>query len=183
MKIKSLISAVLLAVTALSAAAQGPAIEVENAWVRFTVPGQKATGAFMTLSAKDGAKLVGVSSPAAGVAQVHEMKMEAGVMTMGAVKGGLDLPAGQSVELKSGGHHVMLMDLKSTLAKGASLPLTLVFRDAKGVESKLEINVPVAASAPGAKDQGNEAKMDHSAHDKAAPAAHQHGDALAKPAQ
>lgn len=172
MKIKSLISAVLLAVTALSAAAQGPFIEIENAWVRFTVPGQKATGAFMTLTAKDGAKLVGVSSPAAGVAQVHEMKMEAGVMTMGAVKGGLDLPAGQAVELKSGGHHVMLMDLKTTLVKGASLPLTLVFKDAKGMESKLEINVPVAASAPGAKDQG-----------KAAPAAHQHGDAPAKPAQ
>ena len=160
MKIKSLISTALLATTALTAFAQGEAIKVENAWVRFTVPGQMATGAFMTLSAKNGAKLVSVSSPVAGVAQVHEMKMQAGVMTMARIKDGLDLPAGKAVELKSGGNHVMLMDLKSTLVQGANVPLTLVFKDAKGVQSQLEIKVPVATSAPGAKAHGKEAAMD-----------------------
>jgi copper(I)-binding protein len=80
--------------------------------------GQKGTGAFMKLTAKDGAKLVGASSPVAGVTEVHEMKMEGDVMKMRAVPA-LDLPAGKPVELKPGGYHVMLMDLKAPLAKGS----------------------------------------------------------------
>ena len=57
----------------------------------------------------------------------------------------LDLPAGQPVELKPGGYHLMLMDLKQPLAPGSTVPLTLVLRDAKGMESKLELKVPVRA--------------------------------------
>ena len=118
MKLKSLFTASALTLATLAACAQ---VEVQNVWARATVKGQMATGAFMTLTAKDGAKLVGGSSPAAGVTQVHEMKMEAGVMKMAEVKGGLDLPAGKAVELKPGGYHIMLMDLKAPLAKDLSL--------------------------------------------------------------
>ena len=85
MKLKSMMTVLALAAASLSASAQ---VDVQNAWARATVKGQSATGAFMTLTAKDGAKLVGASSPAAGVAQVHEMKMEGGVMKMAEVKGG-----------------------------------------------------------------------------------------------
>jgi len=158
MNVKSLMTAAALAGLAWSAVAH-EAIEVQNAWVRATVKGQMATGAFMTLTAKDGAKLVGAASPAAGVAQVHEMKMDAGVMKMNEVKGGLELPAGKAVELKPGGYHVMLMDLKEQLTKDSTVPLTLTFTDAKGVESKLELKLPVATAAPGAM-----AGMDHSKH-------------------
>jgi copper(I)-binding protein len=145
MKLNSFVSAAILLAATLSANAQ---VDVKNAWARATVKGQMATGAFMTLTAKDGTKLVGASSPV-GMAQVHEMKMEGGVMKMAELKAGLDLPAGKAVELKPGGFHVMLMDLKAPLAKDSSVPLTLVFKDAKGVESKLELTVPVAANAPG----------------------------------
>ena len=153
MTLKSLMTAAALAVATLGAWAH-EAIDVENAWVRATVPGQMATGAFMTLTAKDGAKLVGAASPAAGVAQVHEMKMDGGVMKMAEVKGGLDLPAGKAVELKPGGYHVMLMDLKSTLAKDSTVPLTLIFKDAKGAESKMELNLPVKAAPAGGAVKG-----------------------------
>lgn len=161
MTLKSLMSTVALAVAALSASAQSAAVDVENAWARATVKGQMATGAFMTLTAKDGAQLVGVSTPVAGVAQVHEMKMDAGVMKMAEVKGGLELPAGKAVQLKPGGYHVMLMDLKEPLAKDSTVPLTLVFKDAKGAQSKVELKVPVLATAPGA---AKAAPMDHSMH-------------------
>ncbi|MGI9134905.1 MAG: copper chaperone PCu(A)C [Rhodoferax sp.] len=124
-------------------------VEVKDAWARATVPGQKATGAFMKLSAKDGARLVAASSPAAGVTEVHEMKLEAGVMSMRAVPGGLELPAGKTVELKPGAYHVMLMDLKAPLVKDSTVPLTLVFKDAKGVESRVELKLPVNTTAPG----------------------------------
>ncbi|MEO8118493.1 MAG: copper chaperone PCu(A)C [Rhodoferax sp.] len=138
-------------------------VEVKDAWVRTTVQGQKATGAFMKITARDGAKLVAISSPVAGVAEVHEMKMEGNVMKMRAVQGGLDLPAGKTVELKSGGYHVMLMDLKAPLPKDSTVPLTLVFKDAKGVESKVELKAPVTTLAPGAK-AGDMPAMDHSQH-------------------
>jgi len=139
---------------ALLMAACGPtalwaqSLDVQNPWVRATVQGQKATGAFMTLTAKDGGKLVGVSTPVAGVAEVHEMKMDGGVMQMRAVEGGLDLPAGKMVALNPGGYHVMLMDLKLGLKANTSIPLTLVFKDAKGVETKTEIKVPVLMTPP-----------------------------------
>jgi copper(I)-binding protein len=146
MKLKTL--AAILALGCGSLYAQ--TVEVKDAWVRASVPSQKATGAFMKITAREDAKLVAASSPVAGVVEVHEMKMEGDIMRMRAVAGGLDLPAGKTVELKSGGYHVMMMDLKTALKKGSTVPLTLVFKDAKGVESKVELSVPVAVTAPGA---------------------------------
>jgi copper(I)-binding protein len=143
----------LITITALlaltSAFAQAQSVDIKDAWVRTAVPGQSGTGAFMSITAKDGAKLVGASSPLAGVAEVHEMKMEGDVMRMRAVPV-LDLPAGKTVQLKPGGYHLMLMELKQALPKGSSVPLTLTLRDAKGQESKVELKLPVAATAPGA---------------------------------
>ena len=144
-------------------------VSVQNAWARATVQGQKATGAFMTLTSKTGAKLVAASSPVAGVTEVHEMKLEGDVMKMRAVQGGLDLPAGKAVELKPGGYHVMLMDLKHPLGKEMSVPLTLVFKDAKGQESRLELKLPVAtsptkASAGNGDARGDGKEMNHSHH-------------------
>ena len=141
---KSKILAVLMAVASGSLYAQ--TVEVRDAWVRTSVQGQKATGAFMKITAKENMKLVSVSSPVAGVAEVHEMKMEGDVMKMRAVQGGLDLPAGKTVELSPGGYHVMMMDLKAALPKDSTVPLTLVFKDAKGVESKVDLKLPVALS-------------------------------------
>ena len=140
----------LVAISAIVAGAMLPAaaqtVEVKDAWVRTAVPGQMGTGAFMKITARDGARLVSVSSPVAGVAEVHEMKMDGGVMTMRALPDGLELPAGKTVELKPGGYHVMLMDLKAALPKDTTIALTLVFKDAKGVQSKLELKLPVAAT-------------------------------------
>lgn len=136
-------------------------VQVKDAWVRATMAGQKTSGAYMKLTAKTAMRLVGITTPAAGVAEVHEMKMEGDVMKMRALPA-LNLPAGKTVELKPGSSHVMLMDLKQPLAAGATVPLTLLLKDAKGVESKIEIKVPVAASAPAGSTAG--AAQDHSAH-------------------
>ena len=130
-----------------SVKAAGP-VQVQGAWVRATVAGQTSTGAFMRITATGGAKLVGVSSPVAGVAEVHEMKMEGDIMRMRAVPV-LDLPAGQTVRFKPGGYHVMLMDLKQSLPKDSQVPMTLRFQDAKGNETRLEFTLPVSMAAPG----------------------------------
>ena len=122
-------------------------VKVEGAWARATVQGQKATGAFMKLTAPQATRLVAVSTPAAGVAEVHEMKMEGSVMQMRAMPS-LELPANQAVELKPGSYHLMLMDLKAPLMKDSSVALTLTFKDAKGLESKQQVNVPVTTGMP-----------------------------------
>jgi len=143
--LKTLVTVAALAATAF-ASVSAQTVEVKDAWVRTSVPGQKATGAFMKITARDGARLVAASSPLAGVTEVHEMKMDGNIMKMRAVEGGLELPAGKTVELKPGGFHVMLMDLKAALPKDGTVPLTLVFKDAKGVESRMELKVPVATA-------------------------------------
>lgn len=122
-------------------------VEVSQAWVRATVPGQQGTGGFMRLKAKSATRLVGVSTPAAGLAEVHEMKMNGDVMTMRAVPA-LELPAGKTVELTPGGYHLMLMDLKAPLTKNTTVPMSLRFKDAQGVESTLVLKVPVSTAAP-----------------------------------
>ena len=167
MKFKLLTAALALSCSTLYA----QTVDVKDAWVRSTVTGQKGTGAFMSITAKDGAKLVGVSSPVAGVAEVHEMKMEGDIMKMRAVPV-LDLPAGQMVQLKPGGYHLMLMDLKKPLPKGSTVPLTLRLQDAKGVESQVEVILPVSSQSPAA-TAGGAAQHDHKTKDgKAAEAGH-----------
>ena len=151
MKLQRLTTPLLIAATLWIGAVQAQTtapVAVDGAWARASVQGQKATGAFMRLTAAETTRLVRAESPVAGVVEVHEMKMEGDVMKMRAVPG-LDLPAGKAVDLKPGGYHVMLMDLKAPLAKGANVPLTLVFQDAKGVESQQQVQVPVATMAPG----------------------------------
>jgi copper(I)-binding protein len=142
--------AALLQVMSPADFAQARAVpKVEGAWVRSSVPGQQGTGAFMKITAQEVMQLVGVSTPVAGTAEVHEMKMDGDVMRMRAVPK-LDLPAGKAVELKPGGYHVMLMDLKQPLAAGSTVPLTLVLRNAKGIESKLDLKLPVTTQPAGA---------------------------------
>ena len=112
---------------ALSALIAGPAlaqVSVKDPWVRATVAGQKATGAFMQIADPAGGKLVSASTSVAGVVELHEMSMEGTTMKMRAVPA-IDLPAGKPVELKPGGLHVMLMDLKKPLNAGDTVPVTL----------------------------------------------------------
>lgn len=162
---KHLIAAALTTLCAINASAQN--VTVTDAWARATVQGQKATGAFMKITAKDSAKLVGVSSPVAGVVEIHEMKMDKDVMKMSALPNGLELPAGKAVELKPGGYHVMLMDLKAPLAKDTTIPLTLTVQDAKGVKSTVELKLLVGMQAPGMPSH------DHSKHKHTE---HKHGE-------
>ncbi|MEJ6007354.1 copper chaperone PCu(A)C [Paucibacter sp. AS339] len=106
-------------------------VDVSQAWVRATVAQQKATGAFMQLKSQGDARLVEVRSSVAGITEVHEMAMDGSVMKMRAISA-LDLPAGKAVELKPGGLHVMLMDLKAPIKAGDKVALTLVFEDKAG---------------------------------------------------
>ncbi len=135
----------LLAVVAFTAAiatAQAQEVSIKDAWIRGTVQGQSATGAFMELTGKSNARLVGAASPVARVVEVHNMKVENGIMKMFPVDG-VDLPAGKPVKLAPGGYHVMLMNLQKPLNAGDKVPLKLTFELANKKREIIDLQVDV----------------------------------------
>lgn len=117
-------------------------VQVKDAWVRGTVAAQKATGAFMEISASKAARLVGVESPVAAAVELHTMSMQNGVMKMTQVDG-VDLPAGKTVKLAPGGYHVMFFGLKQPMKPGERVPLTLTFELADKQRESLALSVEV----------------------------------------
>ncbi len=152
--IASLISLACLSTTALAQ------VTVKDAWVRATVPAQMATGAFMQLQATQAMRLVEARSPVAGVVEIHEMTMVDNVMRMRAVPG-LELPAGKAVELKPGGYHVMLMDLKGQVKEGQSVPLTLVVEGRDKKRQTVEVKAQVRALNQAGHGHAKDAKASH----------------------
>ena len=133
----------LVAVTACAAAApSGTAdgrITVREAWVRPAGAGQ-TSAAYLTIAngSTEADTLVGVSTPSAASASVHQTTTDANGMT-GMHEATIAIPAGQSVTLDPGGYHLMLIDLTDDLAPGSTVRLTLTFEDAGPVNVEAEV--------------------------------------------
>ncbi|MCU0804329.1 MAG: copper chaperone PCu(A)C [Burkholderiales bacterium] len=135
-------TAAACALFALAGTVGAQTVEVKDPWARATAPGQKAGGVFMQLKSPGGAALVAAESPAANIVEIHEMAMEGNVMRMRAIPK-LDLPAGQTVALKPGGYHVMLIDLKAPLKKGDMVPVKLKVQGKDGKAADIEVKAEV----------------------------------------
>ncbi|MBP5117576.1 copper chaperone PCu(A)C [Pseudomonas protegens] len=120
------------------------ATQVDNAWVRATVAGQHASGAFMDLTASSDSKLVEVQSPVAKNVQIHQSSMHNDVMSMQQVDA-VALPAGQKVSLDTHGYHVMLMELTGQIKAGDKVPLTLTVENAKGEKETIKVQAQARA--------------------------------------
>lgn len=160
---KKLFSLALLIACAAPLAARDTArdaIIVNNAWVRATVPGQKVTGLFLRIESAGPATLVGVSVPVdvAGETEIHETLRHGDMAHMQRVDR-VELAAGKPLELKPGGHHVMLIDLRQPLSPGAAVPVTLKF-----LQGGKPREVPVRAIVRPVADTGNHPAMHGSAH-------------------
>ncbi len=117
-------------------------LTIETPWTRAT-PGQaKAGGGFLKVTnhGPEADRLVSASSPRAGMTEIHEMAVKDGIMTMREMEGGLEVPAGETLELKPGGYHVMFMKLKAPFVEGETVPVTLTFEKAGSVD----ITMPVS---------------------------------------
>jgi copper(I)-binding protein len=132
----------MLAAAGLISSAAFAQVTVSDPWIRATVPAQKTAGAFMQLRSSKATRLVDVQTPVADRAEVHQMGMEGQTMRMQKVDG-IDLPAGQTVNLASGGYHVMLFGLKQQLKDGEQVPLTLTFMGADKKRENVTVQVPV----------------------------------------
>jgi periplasmic copper chaperone A len=141
-----MLAALLLSVPFI-AAAQAPLVKVDGPWARAIVQGQDATGAYMMLTSAEPLTVLGAATPAAGIVEIHQMKMEGDVMKMRAVDT-LALRPGVPLHFAPNGYHFMLMDLKAPFKAGTSVRMTLRLRDAKGVERTQDVTVPVSLAAP-----------------------------------
>ena len=141
---KSLLRMVLCALAAglaatSTSAENGVMPVVTDAWVKATLPGSDASAAYMRLTSATPLKLVKAETSVAGIVELHNMNMKDGVMEMKALDA-VELPAGQAVELKPSGMHIMLMQVKRPIKAGDKVPLMLTFArvDGKRLVMKIE---------------------------------------------
>jgi copper(I)-binding protein len=124
-------------------------VEVSDAWMRATAPGQKTAAGYMTIRNKSAQpeRLVGGSSQAAAKLETHVSIQDGDIMRMREVKA-YDIPAKGSFELKPNGSHLMLVDLKRPLKEGDKVPVVLKFEKSGEVKVDFEVR-PLAAPASG----------------------------------
>ncbi len=133
----------LLAIASCSKEPVLAPVVVQGAWVRPTVGDQDSTGAYFTITAHEPLTLVGVSTPAAEIVQIHETRMDGDIMRMRMAQR-IVLKPGEPLVFKPGGYHVMLMALTGPIVTGQEINLNLKFE--KAGSQTLEIPVKVLAS-------------------------------------
>lgn len=151
MTLKAIAAAVALVAFADSAHAHDfkvGQIEIDHPWTRATPKGATVAGGYLKITNKGTQPdtLTGGAADGAGRIEIHEMKMEGGIMKMRPVSGGLTIKPGESVELKPGGYHIMIMDLKGQLQQGKNVKGSLTFEKAGKVD--IEYAVEAAGSTP-----------------------------------
>lgn len=142
-------SVIGLAAPAIAEDVMAGDLMISGAFTRATLPNAPVGGGFLTITNHGAAddRLVSATSPASEIVQIHEMKMEGEVMKMAELPDGLVIGAGQTVELKPGGFHLMFMKLKAPFVEGQTVPVTLTFEKAGSVTVNLDVGSP-AAQAP-----------------------------------
>jgi periplasmic copper chaperone A len=128
------------------AAPQPSVASASDALCRPTPNGRQMTGCYLTVTTTGDDRLLSVTTPSASRVEIHESKIESGMMMMTELRNGLPLPAGQAVSLQPGGNHIMLLGVTDPLTAGETVTLTLNFATAKPVEIVAPVGQPPAAS-------------------------------------
>ena len=149
MKQLSLLAASLLFSAGVLAAAADD-VSVQDPYVRLAPPNAPATGAFMVIknTGDSPVKVVKAENPTSKLTELHNHINDKGVMRMRQVPS-IDIPAKGQAELKPGGLHVMLIEMKAPLQEGQIVPITLGFEDgsSKQVDAKV-VNMMAGKSMP-----------------------------------
>ena len=142
--VRAVMTVLALSVTTPVLADDAP-ITASDAWARPTLKGTRTGVIYLMLSNRGTGteRLVGINTPVAERAEVHEDVTTNGVMSMALVPE-LALPAGASVAIEPGRYHIMLIGIKAQLAAGESFPITLTFASAP----PLEVSVAVTRTPP-----------------------------------
>ena len=126
----------LLALPAQAADVTAGTLKISAPWARATPKGASVGGGYMTITntGKAADRLTGGSTTVSSKFELHEMSMDNGVMKMRPLASGLEIKPGQTVELKPGGHHIMLVGMKEQLKAGDHFKATLDFAKAGKVD-------------------------------------------------
>lgn len=144
---QSLLVVLLISSITLIACSKQDSIEIRDQWVKATHEGQDVGAAFLTIISKDETSLISVESDVAENVEIHSMVMDDGIMKMSMLDT-LPLPANKPTELKPGGFHLMLFDLKQPLVDGAKAKFTLHFKNTAGLEKTITVTSPIKREAP-----------------------------------
>lgn len=149
---KTLLAAALAMLSACSGGPEG-AVAVRDPWARETVPGVQVSAGCARIENGTGRalRLTGAETDVAGRVELHNVIMDGGVMRMRPVEVGLDIPAGQTVELRPGGYHIMLLQLRRPLRAGETIPVTLRFEGGETVRA----DFPVRSAADAAQGRAS----------------------------
>jgi periplasmic copper chaperone A len=159
----------VIAITALAFASAALAhgfkvgdIEIGHPYARAMLPGAEVGGGYLKLTNEGGTddRLVSAVSDRAGSIQLHEMKIDNGVMIMRELHGGIAVPKGETVELKPGGYHVMFMNVKQPFKEGETVKATLTFEKAGSVDVEFVVGAP-AGGAPEMSHDNHAGHGDH----------------------
>jgi copper(I)-binding protein len=141
---RAIATATILFLGLLGAADAEAQITVQEAWARATPPGAKIAAGYLTVRNAGAAdKLLSASSPAAERVETHMTMREGDISRMREVKG-YEVPARGTLELKPGGPHLMLVNIKAPLKEGTAVPLTLRFEKAGEIKTVLQVRPLVA---------------------------------------
>ena len=113
-------------------------VRIEDPWARATAPGAKVGAGYLKITSGAADRLVGANTPAAERVELHVVVKDGDVMRMREVKA-YDIPAKGGFELKPGGAHLMLVELKAPLKEGTKVPVTLRFEKAGEVKVELQV--------------------------------------------
>jgi copper(I)-binding protein len=129
-------------------------LQIGHPWSRATPKGATLAAGYLTIknNGSEPDRLVGGSADFAGRFEIHEMKMEGGVMKMRSVSNGIEIKPGETVELKPGGYHLMFPALKTQLEQGRKVKGTLRFEKAGSVD--VEYAVEAIGGSPKGAHQG-----------------------------
>lgn len=117
-------------------------VEITDAWCRPSPNGAQAGACYLTVKSSHANRMTGVATPLATEAMIHDMTMDGGMMKMSHMADGLPLPAGEKVELKPGGKHMMLLGLTGPLREGSAVPLTLTFSETPAMTVQAAVRQP-----------------------------------------
>jgi len=121
-------------------------LQIVHPWAKPSLKGVPNSAAYMAITNTGDSddRLISATGDVSQAVELHTMSMTDGVMRMRRLKGGVPLPAGETVTLAPGGKHVMLIGLKGPLETGSSFDLTLTFENA----GTHRINVEVSETPP-----------------------------------
>ncbi|HLH10641.1 MAG TPA: copper chaperone PCu(A)C [Methylovirgula sp.] len=145
------LAAILVATEVMAATVDVGPLKIEQAFTRPTPGGASVAVGYLTIvnTGKETDRLVSVTSDISAKAEIHEMKMENGVMKMGEVKDGLPIPAGATVALKPGGDHLMFVGIRHAVKPGEVIKATLTFEKAGKVDVPFKAAASMGAMSPG----------------------------------